>query len=121
MEEIGGGAMGAVYKAQDPQIGRTVALKVILTRDLPPGDLAVYKERFYREARAAGKMSHPGIITVHDIAEDANGTRYVVMEYVEGKTLDRLGGRESGERLEIPRCLEIGVQVAEALDYAHRQ
>ena len=120
LEEIGRGAMGAVYKAQDPQIGRTVALKVILTRDLPPGDLAVYKERFYREARAAGKMTHPGIITVHDIAEDAYGTPYLVMEYVEGKTLDLLSSPAAGERMEFSRCLEYAIQVAEALDYAHR-
>ena len=120
LEEIGRGAMGAVYKAQDPQIGRTVALKVILTRDLPPGDLAVYKERFYREARAAGKMAHPGIITVHDIAEDAYGTPYLVMEYVEGKTLDLLAGPAAGERMEFSRCLDYAIQVAEALDYAHR-
>jgi tRNA A-37 threonylcarbamoyl transferase component Bud32 len=120
-EEIGRGAMGAVYRALDPQIGRTVALKVILTRDLPPEDLAIYKERFYREARAAGKMSHPGIITVHDIAEDAYGTPYLVMEYVEGKTLDRLISRDGGERMPVPQCLEIAIQVAEALEYAHRQ
>jgi predicted Ser/Thr protein kinase len=119
--ELGRGAMGAVYKALDPQIGRTVALKVILTRDLPPADLATYKERFYREARAAGKMSHPGIITVHDIAEDAYGTPYLVMEYVEGKTLDRLMAPEAGERMAVPQCLDIAIQIAEALDYAHRQ
>jgi class 3 adenylate cyclase len=120
-EEIGRGAMGAVYRALDPQIGRTVALKIILTRDLPPEDLVIYKERFYREARAAGKMSHPGIITVHDIAEDAHGTPYLVMEYVEGQTLDRLIGRDGGERMPVPQCLEIAIQVAEALEYAHRQ
>ncbi|MBI2819815.1 MAG: protein kinase [Acidobacteria bacterium] len=121
LEEIGRGAMGAVYKAQDPQIGRTVALKVILTRDLPPDDLAIYKERFYREARAAGKMTHPGIITVHDIAEDAYGTPYLVMEFVEGKTLDHLIGRNATERMEITQCIDYAIQVAEALDYAHRQ
>ncbi|MBI3933947.1 MAG: protein kinase [Acidobacteria bacterium] len=121
LEEIGRGAMGAVYKARDPQIGRTVALKVILTRDLPPGDLAIYKERFYREARAAGKMIHPGIITVHDIGEDSFGTPYLVMEYVEGKTLDLLVGRDAGERMDVSQCLDIAIQVAEALNYAHHQ
>lgn len=121
LEEIGRGAMGAVYKARDPQIGRTVAVKVILTRDLPPGDLIVYKERFYREARAAGKMTHPGIITVHDIGEDAYGTPYLVMEYVEGKTLDLLIGRHAAERMEVNQSMDYAIQVAEALDYAHHQ
>ena len=120
LEELGRGAMGAVYKAMDTQIGRVVALKVILTRDLSPEELMVYKERFYREARAAGKMSHPGIITVHDIAEDASGTPYLVMEYVEGQTLDRVAAEHDGERLDVSQCLAIALQLAEALDYAHR-
>jgi serine/threonine protein kinase len=72
--------MGAVYKARDPQIGRTVALKVILTANLSSEDLQNYKQRFSREAQAAGQMSHPGIVTIHDIAEDTSGQPYLVME-----------------------------------------
>jgi class 3 adenylate cyclase len=117
--ELGRGSMGAVYKAFDPQIGRTVALKAILTRDLPPEDLAVYKERFFREARAAGQMMHPGIVTVHDIAEDAFGAPYLVLEYVEGKTLDVLIAPGGGERMEVAQCVDCATQVAEALNYAH--
>lgn len=120
LQELGRGAMGAVYKAQDPQIGRTVAIKVILTRDLAPEDLEHYKQRFYREAQAAGKMTHPGIITIYDIAEEpSSGTPYLVMEFVEGKPLDKLLSPAGGERVSFSQSLDIGIQVAEALDYAH--
>ena len=125
LQELGRGAMGAVYKARDPQIDRTVALKVILTGNLSAQDLQHYKERFYREAQAAGKMSHPGIVTVYDVAEDASGQPYLVMEFVEGTTLDHLlvppGSAPGGERPPLGQLLDIGAQVAEALDYAHRR
>jgi eukaryotic-like serine/threonine-protein kinase len=81
----------------------------------------MYKERFYREAQAAGKMHHAGIITVHDLGEDANGSPYLVMENVEGKTLDSVGGKNIDERLPLDQALDIGIQLAEALDYAHAQ
>lgn len=119
--EIGRGAMGAVFRARDPQIGRTVAIKVILTRDLAPDELQMYKARFYREAQAAGKMHHPGIITVHDLGDDATGAPFLVMENVEGRTLDIVGGHNAEERLPVEKALDIGIQLAEALDYAHSQ
>jgi len=123
VQELGRGAMGAVYKALDPQIDRTVAIKVILTANLSPQDLENYKQRFFREARAAGKMSHGGIVTIYDMAEDAAGQPYLVMEYVEGRTLDgvMVEAAASGKPMPLARALAIGRQVADALDYAHRR
>lgn len=136
--ELGRGAMGAVYKARDPQIGRTVAIKVILTANLSPADLQHYKERFKREAQTAGQMSHPGIITIHDISEDEQGQPFLVMEFVEGQTLEKMllpaGQVEDSTdpdtglklptarpRLLIDRSLDLGVQLADALNYAHER
>ncbi len=125
LEELGRGAMGAVYKARDPQIGRTVAIKRILTAGLAAEELAQYKQRFYREARTAGQLSHPGVVTIHDIAEDEAGQPYLVMEYVDGVTLHRmLRPAHTGhlpERIPVEQALDLGVQIAEALDYAHRR
>lgn len=118
--ELGRGSMGAVYKARDPQIGRTVAIKIILTANLSADALEQYKQRFVREAQAAGQMSHPGIVTIHDIAEDASGQPFLVMEFIEGIALDRLLV-PGAERMPLDRCLDIGIQVAEALEYAHRR
>jgi len=73
-----------------------------------------------REAQAAGQMSHPGIVTIHDIAEDATGQPFLVMEFIEGIGLDRLLV-PGAERLPVERCLDISIQVAEALEYAHRR
>jgi serine/threonine-protein kinase len=131
LEELGRGAMGAVYKARDSQIGRTVAIKVILTANLTHEDLGHYKQRFYREAQTAGQMSHPGIVTIHDIAEAENGQPYLVMEFVPGSTLEKLllsaetakaYGLQGGTgALPMETCVDIGIQLAEALDYAHKQ
>jgi serine/threonine-protein kinase len=136
LEELGRGAMGAVYKARDPQIGRIVAIKVILSANLSPDDFEHYKERFQREAQAAGQMSHPGIITIYDISVDDKGHPFIVMEYVEGRTLERMlqpAGQaavktDSGldlpkaqPRLLVSTALDIGIQLAEALDYAHKR
>ena len=120
LEELGRGQMGAVYRARDPQIDRVVAIKVILTQRLSPDELKQYKERFQREAQAAGRMSHPGIITVHDISEDDSGEPYLVMEFVEGTSLDRLLPA-GAERWPLPRTLDLVKQVALALDYAHQR
>lgn len=124
-EELGRGAMGAVYKARDPQIGRTVAIKMILTRGLPPDDLEQYKERFFREAQAAGQMAHPGIVTIYDISEHETGEPYLVMEYIEGATLDKLLSPKKGggmvERFSLDKTIDIVIQVADALDYAHQR
>lgn len=125
LQELGRGAMGVVYKARDPQIARTVAIKVILIGNQSPEVLADYLQRFYREAQTAGQMSHPGIVTIHDVGEDEDGQPYLVMEYVEGTTLDKLlvpsKPGEPGPPRDLRQILAIAAQVADALDYAHRR
>src|SRR5208282_2054460 len=118
IEELGRGAMGVVYRARDTQIGRVVALKVVLTANASAQDIEKFKQRFNREAQAAGRLSHPGIVTIHDIAEDDSGQPYIVMEFVEGRPLNLLLGPTAQVPLE--RLLDIGIQVAQALDYAHK-
>ena len=118
IEEMGRGAMGVVYRARDTEIGRVVALKVIHTANASPQDIERYKQRFRREAQAAGRLSHPGIVTIHDIAEDESGQPYIVMEFVEGRPLNLLLGPTA--RVPLDRLLDVGIQVAQALDFAHR-
>jgi len=121
IEELGCGRAVAVYKALDLRIGRVVALKMIIADDLSPEELRQQKEWFYREARTAGKMTHPGIVTVLDIAEDEAGHPYIVMEYVEGEPLERaLSRRDVEEPLNLSQRMSIAIQLAKALDYAHR-
>jgi len=113
VKELGRGAMGIVYQALDPNIQRTVALKVLrpdLTSD------PEFKQRFRREARSAGRLIHPGIVTVFDAAEHGN-ISFLVMEYLEGQTLDQLI-KETGA-LPPARVCDIAVQICDALDYAH--
>lgn len=120
LEELGRGAMGVVYKASDPTIGRMVAIKVLSLSDSPSEGLPDAREIFLREARAAGRLSHPGIVTIHDALEDPEtGASYIVMEFIAGRTLESM--LISGPPLEMPRVLDIVRQVAEALDYAHRE
>jgi serine/threonine-protein kinase len=117
IEELGQGAMGAVYKARDPMMDRVVAVKTILASALTGPLAADYRERFFREARAAGRLAHPGIVTVYDVSEQ-EGTPFLVMELIEGRTLEKI--LESGERFDTERVMELGQQLAEALDYAHK-
>jgi len=114
LQELGRGAMGAVYKARDPQIGRTVAIKVILTAGLSPETIGEYKERFYREAQSAGQMAHPGIVTIHDLGEDATGQPFLVMEFLEGQPLEKA-------KPPMKNALDIGIQLAETLHFAHKR
>ena len=116
LEEIGSGAMGAVFKAHDPMMDRVVAVKTIHASALI-GPLAdQYRERFTREARAAGRLAHPGIVTVFDAGVEGD-TPYLVMEFVPGRTLEAV--LSTGEHYPIDKVCEIGLQVAEALGYAH--
>jgi len=116
VEEIGAGAMGAVFKARDPVMDRVVAVKTIHASALV-GPLAdQYRERFTREARAAGRLAHPGIVTVFDAGVEGD-TPYLVMEYVPGRTLEDV--LNTGEHYPLEKVCEIGQQVAEALAYAH--
>ncbi|MDP9339584.1 MAG: serine/threonine protein kinase [Acidobacteriota bacterium] len=117
IEEKGRGAMGAVYIARDPAMGRVVALKTIHSIALTGPHAEEFRERFYREARSAGGLAHPGIVTVFDVGDQA-GVPYLVMEYIEGRTLD--DATKNGERFTFERVCEIGQQIAEALGYAHK-
>ena len=111
--KVGEGRMGVVYKAEDEKLLRPVALKV-----LPPslvGDEA-RRRRFLREARAAAAVSHPNIGAVHEVGEDS-GVVFIAMEYVEGKTLGEVIG---GRALPAEKALDIGRQIAQGLEAAHR-
>jgi serine/threonine-protein kinase len=118
VEELGRGAMGSVFKARDPAVGRIVALKTIHSAALEGAQSDEYRARFYREARASGVLAHPGIVPVFDVGEH-EGAPFLVMEFVAGRTLDSV--IKKGERYSLDRVCEIGQQIAEALGYAHRQ
>lgn len=118
--ELGRGAMGTVYRAHDPRIDRTVALKTVSLLGLEPTAEKEYRERFVVEARAAGRLSHPGIVTIFDVGEPDAETPYLVMEYVEGQTLDKLVVGENNQ-LPFNTALRMAQELAEALHYAHEQ
>ncbi len=111
---LGEGAMADVFRAFDPGIGRTVAIKVLKPEYGRDPELG---ERFLREARAAGALNHPNIATVYDVGE-ADGVAYIAMELIEGQPLDTLLLAQG--RLPYERVLALGQQLASALDYAHR-
>jgi serine/threonine-protein kinase len=117
IDELGHGAMGSVFRAKDPAMDRVVALKTILTTALASEQGGEFRQRFYREARAAGALAHPGIVPVFDVGE-YEGSPYLVMEYVNGQTL--AAAMKTGERASLDRVCEIGQQIADALGYAHR-
>jgi serine/threonine protein kinase len=115
LEEIGRGAMGVVYKGRDPLIGRAVAVKTITAGVAESADLL---ERFYREARAAGGLQHPNIVTIYEMAESA-GSPFIAMEYLEGESLEKLIARKAA--LPLGTKVDYVIQTCRALDFAHRR
>jgi serine/threonine protein kinase len=123
---IGEGGMGQVYRATDTRLNRTVAVKVL---PAALSDVPDRRERFEREAHAIGALNHPNICTLHDIGRarpqpegDHGEVDFLVMEHVEGETVaDRLARGGTSSRLEIAEVLACGIQIADALDRAHRQ
>ncbi|HEX6267101.1 MAG TPA: protein kinase, partial [Burkholderiales bacterium] len=114
--ELGRGAMGAVYRAHDPLIQREVALKTLLP-DLPEDVMGEVRERFIREARSAGRLNHPNIVTIFDVGEE-DGMAYIAMELLEGRSLQSI--LREGVRLAYDLVADIATQVADALDLAQR-
>ena len=109
--------MGAVYKAKDPMMGRDVAIKTILPHAIEGPQSAEFRERFMREARAAGRLAHPAIVSVYDVSEH-EGMPFLVMEFVEGRTLEAI--LKADEPIDFGRVCDLVIQLAEALDYAHK-
>ena len=119
VRELGKGAMGIVYLAKDPLIGRLVALKTIRpSAHADDEDTREFQQRFAREAQAAGNLNHPAIVTVHDIGQDeTTGVSFIAMEYVEGQNLKEVLAQ--GRPLSFEQAADIIAQVAEGLDFAH--
>jgi len=112
LEKLGEGGMGAIYKAQDTRLNRFVAIKVLSASSTGSPDR---RRRFIQEAQAASALNHPNIITIHDIISE-NDADYMVMEYVQGKTLGDLipkGG------MRVPQVLKLAMQMTDALQAAH--
>ena len=122
LNELGKGAMGVVYLAKDPVIGRLVAVKTIRTSQTGDDDSESreFRERFVREAQTAGILSHPNIVTIHDIGEDTESrTSFIAMEYIDGRNLKSL--ITDKKKFSWDEVADLIAQIGEALDYAHRK
>jgi serine/threonine-protein kinase len=112
IEELGRGSMGIVYKARDPLIDRMVAIKAIDLQVLTDEERVRYEARFYQEAKAAGRLNHPNLVTIHDLGE-AGDIAYIAMEFLEGHDL------EHEKRVTMDEALNIAIQAASGLHFAH--
>jgi serine/threonine protein kinase len=117
LAELGQGSMGVVYKARDPALDRVVAIKTI-NLNLPKDELAEYEARFYQEARAAGGLNHPNIVTIYDIGKSER-VAYMAMEFLEGEELRAI--LSAGQPLPVIQAMDVASQVAEGLNYAHER
>ena len=117
VSELGQGAMGVVYKAKDPLIDRIVAIKTI-NLSLAQEEKEEYEARFYQEAKAAGRLSHPNIVTIYDVGK-SDDIAYIAMEFLEGRELRDI--LNDGQRLPVAKVLDIVAQVAQGLGYAHEK
>jgi serine/threonine-protein kinase len=118
-KELGKGAMGVVYQGRDPKIGRVVAIKTLaLSAEFEGSELDDARERFFREAETAGRLQHPNIVTIFDAGEE-HDLAYIAMEFLPGR--DLLDHTRTDALLPVGTVLAIGIRVAQALDYAHRQ
>jgi tRNA A-37 threonylcarbamoyl transferase component Bud32 len=115
-KELGRGAMGTVYLGKDPRINREVAIKTLRYEEIDSEQIAEVKKRFFREAEAAGKLSHPNIVTIYDVGEDYD-IAYMAMELLEGTDLTKYS--QKNHLLPLPEVIRIVNAVAGALDYAH--
>lgn len=115
--ELGKGAMGVVYRANDPMLNRAVAIKTINMAEAEHEGVAEYEARFYTEAKAAGGLNHPNIVIVYDIGRSGDLV-YMAMEYVEGKELREM--LTEGQPLPVVQAVDIAAQVADGLAYAHQ-
>jgi len=116
IKELGHGAMGTVYLGKDPKINREVAIKTLRYDEIEDAQLKEIKERFFREAEAAGSLSHPNIVTIYDVGEDM-GVAYLAMELLEGKDLSDACDKK--KLLPMKKVVKIAADVADALAYAH--
>src|SRR5436190_6802914 len=117
LDHIGAGGMGEVWRARDRRIGRDVALKVLPEAYLPGDDRV---RRFEQEARAAGALNHPGLVTIFDVGT-TDGSPYIVMELLEGETLRDAIGEGMPTPLPLRRAIDYAIQIASALAVAHEK
>ncbi len=116
LKELGRGAMGTVYLGRDPKINREVAVKALKYDKIDNSEIAEFKERFFKEAEAAGTLSHPNIVTIYDVGEE-HDMAYIAMELLNGKDLSSYAAKKN--LLKVEEVLKIISSVANALDYAH--
>ncbi|HEY6549358.1 MAG TPA: serine/threonine-protein kinase, partial [Vicinamibacteria bacterium] len=119
-EELGRGMMGVVYRAHDPELGRTVALKTVqLAFAVTPEEAESFEKRFVAEARASARLAHPNIVIVHDVGRDpSSNALYIAFEHLRGRTLAEVA--QDGP-MEWKKALRIAARVADALHSAHLQ